>query len=182
MPDHEFDGKPLTQRKIKITGAGDGLSEALKLEDVDLVADQSVVVLLRGKVEGATFKRDKDDDGYIRIDNIVAKSAKIVGPEANIEQILEDHEQQIAELRRREDEAKKGLKRIPFDDDADATQAAEDGLTPDDAVTGDGSGEASPPIEEGVRHEADLNLPDSLPDYPEGSPRNPHGLRSVGDA
>lgn len=127
----EFDGRPVTDRKIKITGAGDGLSKALQLESADLHADDQVTVILRGKVEGAVFKRDKDEDGYIRIDNIVAKAARIAPSGfAELEGLMDEHEAAVNEMLATEEEKKKGIEQIEFPPEDDVVQAAEDGVAP----------------------------------------------------
>jgi hypothetical protein len=159
MADHEtFDGHPVTRRQLKITGVGDGLSKAMKLENYDLEAGELVTVILRGRVKGAVFEPDKDsdvEDGYLRIDNIVGRSARIAP--ANFDQLTElmdEHERHVAEMLQLEEEAKKGVQRMPLDSDEDKRQADEDGLGPDDAVRTD---------EWTDDDEAPL-----------GSPRNPH--------
>lgn len=146
-----IDEKPITGRSMKLSKAGDGLSEALKLKAADIHVGDPVAVLVRGTVKGPTFKPDKDNkgqDGYVRIDNIEAASAVIVEDDQQVEAILDAHEAAIAELRMREKEEKEGLKRIPFDEETDKTQAAEDGLTPGDApglrsIDGGGEGDES---------------------------------------
>lgn len=129
----EFDGHPVTERKVKITKAGDGLSEALQLHGLDIQAGQTYDIVLRVKAGGATFKPVKagDEDGdYQRIDNLVAQSATVVSSEV-VAEVLDEHEAKIAEAREQAKEAREGIKRLGFDDEDDAKQADEDGVTPD---------------------------------------------------
>lgn len=45
-----FEGEPVTSARVKITNAGDGLSEALKIAPEALHMDDEVFYVLRGKV------------------------------------------------------------------------------------------------------------------------------------
>lgn len=133
-----FDGHDVTERKVKITKAGDGLSEALQLHGLDIQAGKTYDLVLRVTAGGATFKPVKagDEDGeYQRIDNLVAQSATVVDSDL-VSEVLDAHEAELAEAKRKAKEEREGIKRLEFDDDED--QAAEDGVTPDD---GDDDGE-----------------------------------------
>ncbi len=126
-----FDGHDVTEHKVKITKAGDGLSEALQLNGLDIQAGRTYDIVLRVTAGGATFKPVKagDEGGdYQRIDNLVAQSATVVDSDL-IAEVLDAHEAEVAEARQKAKEEKEGIKRLEFDDDED--QAAEDGVTPD---------------------------------------------------
>lgn len=133
----EIDGHPVTGRLIKITKTGDGLSEAMKLENHDLEAEQIVDVIVRCKVADVNFKPDKkaDDGSYKRIDVLEARSARIapVGFE-QVASMMDEHEAAVAEMKLAEAEAKRGIERMPFDDKAeDQAQQGEDGAEPNAA-------------------------------------------------
>lgn len=145
--DDEFDGHEITRRLIKLTKAGDGLSEALEVNEHRLQAGDKVTIVLKGIVGGAQHKpRDagKYDDDYVRVDNIVTQSATIVESDV-VDDILKTHEEAVYELRAREKERREGLKRLPLDKEPDVDAAAEDGLTPDNVRNlrgGDGEEES----------------------------------------
>lgn len=131
--DDEFDGHAITGRLIKLTKAGDGLSEALKINEHRLAAGDQVTIILKGIVGGATHKprdRGEFDGDYLRVDNVVTQSATIV-ESGIVDDILTEHEAAVAELRQQEKERREGLKRLPLDSQVDADQATEDGVTPD---------------------------------------------------
>jgi hypothetical protein len=133
----DIDGHPVTGRLIKLTKAGDGLSEALKINAVKLHVGDEVTVILKGVVGGPTHKpRDRGDyDGdYLRVDNIVTTSATIV-ESGIVDDILTEHEAAVAELRQQEKERREGLKRLPLDKAVDEDQANEDGVTPDNVTS-----------------------------------------------
>jgi len=151
-----IDGVEITAHGAALRNAGDGLSKALKLKDETLALGDEVTLLVKGRVLPPSFKPDKDnEDGVMRVDNIRVKSAQVVTGNSEIELLVKQHEEAVSEMLLREKEEREGLERIPFDPEEDKRQQAEDGV-----VVGDGSGEA-------------------LPEYPEGHPRNPHGLRSI---
>lgn len=144
-----IDGQPIVGRSIKLTKAGDGLSEALQIEHHDLHVGDEVAVLVRGKIGGPTFKPEKGSDSkWVRVDNIVAGSALIVEDE-DVTKILDKHDDAVYELRQRLKEEKEGLKRLDFPEEDDHQQAAEDGLGPDDTrplsvIEGGGEGDDDP--------------------------------------
>lgn len=154
-----IDGVPITAHGAALRNAGDGLSKALKLKDQEMAMNDEVTLLVKGRVLPPSFKPDKDnEDGVMRVENIKVKSAQVVTGMPELEVMVKEHEEAVQEMLERERESREGIKRIPFDGDEDERQAAEDGLGPEDTVTGDGSGKELPPL---------------------GSPRNPHGLRPI---
>lgn len=130
----EIDGHPVTEYRVKLTKAGDGLSESLQIDDHRLSAGDEVTLILRGIVGGPGHHprtAGNFDGDYVRVDNIVTQSATIV-ENALVDDIMAEHEAAVAELREQEKERKLALKRLPFDDTTDDAQHAEDdGLTPD---------------------------------------------------
>jgi hypothetical protein len=127
-----IDGRPITAHGGALRKAGDGLSDALKLQDVKLQIGDEVTLLVKGTVAPPSFKPDKNNaTGIMRVDNINVASAQVVTDAAEIEDQVRDHQAAVAEMKRLEKEAKEGIQRIEFDEDEDHAQAAEDGVTPD---------------------------------------------------
>lgn len=60
LPD--FEDQPVAKATVRITRAGDGLSEALKVEPKALHVGQEVFYVLAGTVEQVNHKADKDGD------------------------------------------------------------------------------------------------------------------------
>lgn len=129
----EIDGKPITAHGGALRKAGDGLSDALKLEDRQLRIGDPVTLLVKGVVAPPSFKADKNNaTGIMRVDNINVSSALVID-DAEVEDRVTEHEAAVAEMKAREKEAKDGIQRIAFDDtDEDDEQAAEDGQGPAD--------------------------------------------------
>lgn len=93
-------------------------------------------MLVKGKVEGPSFKPDKENKGvggYVRVDEVRASSAQVVNGQSAIEKMAAKHESAVLEARRLAEQEKKGIKELPLDPDKEA--AAEDGLTPIDSKT-----------------------------------------------
>lgn len=74
----EFEGKPVLGSAIKIRKAGDGLSEAMRLEPVELHKDDTVYVVLECKVGRIGFDPVKDIDAWTRVQDLVAGTATIM--------------------------------------------------------------------------------------------------------
>lgn len=130
----EIDGHAVDGRTIKVTNAGDGLSESMKIKPHGLQIGDEGYLLMSFKVVGSNFKpKDKKDaDGdYVREDVFKAGTALVVTDNVSIKKLIDKQTAAVAELRLQQKEEKEGLKRIPFDDGGtDADQAAEDGVTP----------------------------------------------------
>lgn len=142
-----IDGVEITAHRGALRNAGDGLSKALKLKDHTLHVGDEVVLLVKGKVVGPSFKADPDDEaGIMRVDNIRVGSAQVVEGVAEIEVLVKEHEEAVTEMLEQEREAKEGIKRLPLDGNEDRRQADEDGLGPDDtrplrSIEGGGEGD-----------------------------------------
>lgn len=124
-----FEGKPVIRCKVKITNAGDGLSDALKVDPVELHVNQRVFYVLEAEVDAIQFKRvspggsDMERVHVLRTQRITAVDGADVGA------YLDDAEQHV----------RRALAEISDDqltiDDA-AADAAESNGAGGDEVTG----------------------------------------------
>lgn len=127
-----IDGRPITAHGGALRKAGDGLSDALKLEDRELRIGDEVTLVVKGTVAPPSFKPDKNNaTGIMRVDNINVASAQVVDDADEIEHMVKEHQDRVAEMKQREKEAKDGIQRIEFDEEEDQAQADEDGVMPD---------------------------------------------------
>jgi hypothetical protein len=133
----DYYGCPITERKIQLTRAGDGLSEGLDLDGVVIEPGEEGIVVLRVVHAGHKTKPVKADDpggDYAETLTYQAVSAKVyaTAEAAALDADLKEHEAKVAEARELAKEAKEGVKRLPYEDDAEA--AAEDGVQPADVA------------------------------------------------
>lgn len=133
MSTYDFDGHDVTDHRIRVTKAGDGLSEAIHAEDQKsaMQGGDEVTLILKGNVSAARFepvdRKDLEGD-WRRVNTIEVTTAKIIDPDL-VADVMIAHENMIYEYRQREKERKQGVKRLPLDTDAE--QADEDGMTDD---------------------------------------------------
>lgn len=121
-----FDGKQVLKTTIAVTNAGDGLSEALKVEPQLLHLDGIVYVVLACRVDKIRFEPIKDVDGVSRVHVLKAGAATLVD-----EDLVKEHLTAQAERILQAKEKAAGIERIPFGDELqDAHQKGEhdDGL------------------------------------------------------
>lgn len=78
---HKFEGKEVIGTKVKITGAGDGLSQALAIEPTELKLGETVLVLVECTVDKITHERVKDTNVAQRVQSLKASTATIVDAE-----------------------------------------------------------------------------------------------------
>lgn len=107
---HRFEGRDVIGTKIKITGAGDGLSQALAIEPQELSLGETVYVVTECVVDKVTHERVKDTDTLTRVQSLKAGTATLVD-KALVAELLEEQRVKI-------DEAK-GLQRLDFTGDED---------------------------------------------------------------
>lgn len=113
---HKFEGRETLTTKVKITNAGDGLSEALTIEPQELTVDSKVYVVLECEVDAVTFKRVKDTRQNVRLQVLRAGTATLADKD-----LVHD----ILEAQRVKIEQAKGVERLDFNEDADAGEAEE---------------------------------------------------------
>ncbi len=110
---HKFEGRDVIGTKIKITGAGDGLSQALAVEPVELRSKETVYVVTECEVGSITFEPVKDTDAYTRIQQLRAGTATIV-EKSLVAELLQQQKDKI-------DEAK-GLHKLDFAGDEEGNE------------------------------------------------------------
>jgi len=108
MPNDTFDDREVAQCAIRITNAGDGLSEALQLHSADYHLDDTVYIVLRGTVAKIAYERIKDTDEVRQVFTVKATLGTPVD-EASARTTLDKL--------RRDIEAAGGVQRIPGVDD-----------------------------------------------------------------
>lgn len=83
----EFDGEDVQQVVVKITKAGDGLSDGLRVRPVDLAIGDEVYYVLKGTVAQVNHKRDKKTEQIVR--TYVVETVQItMTDEAKVSKIL----------------------------------------------------------------------------------------------
>lgn len=75
---HKFEGRDVIGTKIKITGAGDGLSQALAIDPQELTLGETVYVVTECVVDKVTFDRVKDTDTLVRVQSLKAGTATMI--------------------------------------------------------------------------------------------------------
>lgn len=115
-----FEGKPVTRTAIKLTKAGDGLSEALKIDPQLLHMGDTLYVVVECAVADVNFKPTKDDPDLVtRVHSLVAGTAVIVDPD-----LVQDMVEAQREKNLRAREAAQGVKRLPGHGDLDSDHDA----------------------------------------------------------
>lgn len=106
---HEFDNYDVTQCSMKITRAGDGLSDSLDAAPVELSIGDEVHVVLRGTVSKVEFVEIKDSGVLKRVHTIRTQVGTLVDADA-ARKVLADSAKLV--------DAAKGIQRLPGTDDA----------------------------------------------------------------
>ena len=98
-----FEGHPVARATVRITKAGDGLSEAMKLEPEALEHGEEVFFVLKGKVRQINHKplSGEDEDYLVRVHTVEASEIVLVA-EDQVEQLFVSER---ARLKRLQDEA-----------------------------------------------------------------------------
>lgn len=95
-----FEDTPVVRSSVRITKAGDGLSEALKFEPEALHYRQQVYFVLRGEVTQINHRpatNDEDDDLMVRVHTVEAREIALV-TEAAVEHLLESERTRLKRL------------------------------------------------------------------------------------
>lgn len=122
-----FDGRPVLRSTIQVTKAGDGLSEALKVDPKELHHDEEVYVVLKCRVSRVLFKPlEKDSEYLIRVHTLEAGDATLVDAELVGPLVAEQAERIYAakEAERLAREKEQGVQRIAFTDEETALALA----------------------------------------------------------
>lgn len=126
---HEFEpGKPVVKTGIKVTNAGDGLSNALAVDPQEFTTGDTVNVVLECVVARVEFEPIEDGSAdHVRLHVLRAGTATIVDADLVAEQ-LRVQADRVQEAR----DAAAGIQRMQFDDDPAPDPSTADGW--DDAL------------------------------------------------
>lgn len=125
----KFEGREVRTATVKITRAGDGLSEALSIEPEALHHKERVFFVMEGSVEQINHKpinKDDEQQGLTRIHTIEAKSIAKVD-EADVRELLDAQKAKVEAARKAAaeqelleqeqaaiaEEKRKGITRLP---------------------------------------------------------------------
>jgi hypothetical protein len=114
IPLEPFEGIDVIGAKIKITNAGDGLSEALGVEPQAFHLGEKLYVVLEVEVAKVQHVEAKDTNSLLREHTLKAQAATIV--DATLVGDLVDAQKMI--IRRAKEQAA-GIEPLPFDDNDD---------------------------------------------------------------
>ena len=111
MPDNlpAFEGVDVHKAKLRITGAGDGLSEALALQPKAYHAGETMCLVLRAKVSQINHVAEKDSNALIRVHTAVVESITEVEEAA-----IRDYLDGAAENLRLARDKAKGQEQLPI--------------------------------------------------------------------
>jgi len=104
----KFEGREVASIAIIVRNTGDGLSEAVAVDPVELHVGDEVTVALRCVVEKIRFDPIKDTDALRRVQILKAGNATFLENEA-VDEALEDQLRRI--------ETARGVQRLPLDED-----------------------------------------------------------------
>lgn len=104
----KFEGHEVIGTKVAITGAGDGLSQALAVEPLELMLGQTVYVVIECEVTAVTHDPVKDTKSVTRKHKLHAGAATLVDKEL-VAAVLDDQRQRI--------DAARGVERLDFTDE-----------------------------------------------------------------
>lgn len=127
-----FDGQEVLRTTIAVTNAGDGLSEALKVEPALLHLGDKVYVVLECEVSKIRFDPIKDTDAVSRVHTLRAGNASIVD-EALVKPMVDEMAARIQAAK----EAEQGI--VPMFDDERLMEAHAKGEHADRLVPGCGA-------------------------------------------
>lgn len=102
-----FEARPVVRTKVAVTNAGDGLSEAMAVDPVELSIGDEVYIVLAAQVSKVRFEEIKDSTSLARVHVLRAGTAALVD-----ETIVADY---LAKQRSRIEEAQ-GIVRLPMEE------------------------------------------------------------------
>lgn len=140
MPELEkFEGRSVTGASVRITNAGDGLSDAMELDPELLAHGSTVWFVIRGEVTQVNYRNaGKGSEGeLVRVHTVAAREvARVNG--AAVSDLLDSEATRIAELRAAEEERRAieeeerlraeeeaaGVQRLPTEEERRAAEEA----------------------------------------------------------
>jgi hypothetical protein len=91
----DFEGDRIARSTVKITKAGDGLSDALKIEPVVFHRGDTVYFVLKGKVRYAAFPPEKKDSADVVRQHIIDTEDIAIVDEAAVAKLLADNHDRV---------------------------------------------------------------------------------------
>lgn len=113
----EFEGRDVVQSTIKVTNAGDGLSEAMSVDPIEMHLGEKRYLLIEAEVHRVNYEELKDTDVLRRVHTLKAGTATLVDDE---------YARELIEKQRKAILAAKGVVEL-FDDDDDVVAFLEGG-------------------------------------------------------
>jgi hypothetical protein len=104
----QFDGRDIVTASIKVTNAGDGLSQAMTIEPKQYHIGDVVTVVLECEVSSIDFKPIKDTDVLARVHTLRAGIATVVE---------NSFAKDVLDKQRKKNDEAKGIQALPLDDD-----------------------------------------------------------------
>lgn len=109
-----FEGETVATSTVRVTKAGDGLSEALKLEPVAIKRGSEVFLVLRCTVEQVNHKPIRGAEGLLtRQHTLATQEVAMVDGDA-VKELLAEEAERVRLLQ----EAADGVVRLPLDEKA----------------------------------------------------------------
>lgn len=107
-----FEGRDVLASTIKVTNAGDGLSEALSVDPAEYELHDTVYVVLECEVSRVSYEdMPKVEGASRRVQTLKTQHAAIVDGQA-VAAMLAETKRKIA-IKREQDEAEKGIIKLP---------------------------------------------------------------------
>lgn len=114
QPLEPFEGRDVIKSVVKITNAGDGLSDGLSIEPQAFHLGEKRYIVLECDVSKVQHLPIKDTDHLAREQTFRAMGAVIVDPDL-VKDLVAQQKDRILEAK----EAAAGIERLPFEDDED---------------------------------------------------------------
>jgi hypothetical protein len=132
-----FEKKPVIRAEVKITKAGDGLSDALKVDPIELHVNDRVFFVLEAEVDAVQFKRMTAGGSDMTRVHVLATQRITQVDGADVKAYLDDAEQHL----------RRALAEISDDQqtlDDEAARQAEEQAKAAEAASTNGHGEPEP--------------------------------------
>jgi hypothetical protein len=93
----EFEGQTVHKASLRITGAGDGLSEALDLEPQALELGDEVCFVVKGHISQVNHREGKDN-AIVRLHTMAVSSTAPID-QATADKVISEDAERLAKLR-----------------------------------------------------------------------------------
>lgn len=108
-----FEGRTVAASAVRITRTGDGLSEAMALDPVELHHDDEVWFIIKGRVDQVNYRPIPKAEGLLqRVHTVVAAESAMVDAE-DVKAIMDRERERVLLLK----EEAQGVTRLPMGDD-----------------------------------------------------------------